>query len=346
MKDVLRTAVVGLGRIGWGFHLKEVASHPGFAPTAVVDPVAGRREEASGAYDVPAFPDHASMLREAEPDLVVVASPTHLHKEQALNAFEAGADVFCDKPIAPTLADADEMIAAARRRGRKLMVYQPHRATAEAVALRDLIGRRLVGEIYMIRHARSAYTRRNDWQALKKYGGGMLNNYGAHSIDQVVHLCGEKVKRIHAAIRAVATLGDADDVVKILMETETGVVLDVDFNMAVAYPLPAWFICGTYGTAIATQDPRGFRVRYYDPARLPDAGVREDLAAAERRYGNTESIPWQEESVLLEDFEPIRYYDRVYDYFARAAEPFVPIAETREVMRIIEEARRSSAQAT
>lgn len=342
MDDVLRTAIVGLGRIGWGFHLKEAASHPGFAPVAVVDPLPERREEAGGAFEIPAFPDQAAMLRETTPDLVVIASPTHLHKEHALRAFEAGADVFCDKPIAPTLADADDMISAARRLGRKLMVYQPHRATAEAVALRDLVAKGLVGEIYMIRHARSAFTRRHDWQALKKYGGGMLNNYGAHSIDQVLYLCGERVARVHAAVRAVATLGDADDVVKILMETESGVVLDMDINMAVAYPLPAWYICGTHGTAVATNEPPGFRVRFYDPARLPDAGVQEDLAAADRRYGNTETIPWQEQSILFSDYEPIRYYDRVYDYFARDLAPFVPIEESREVMRIIAEARRSS----
>ena len=150
------------------------------------------------------------------------------------------------------------------------------------------------------------------------------------------------VTRVHAAIRAVATLGDADDVVKIFMETESGVVLDLDINMAVAYPLPPWCICGTHGTAIATKEPPGFRVRYYDPAHLPDAGVQEDLAATDRRYGNTETIPWQEESIPLSSYEPIRYYDRVYDYFARNAAPFVPIEETREVMRIIDEARQSS----
>ena len=63
------------------------------------------------------------------------------------------------------------------------MVYQPHRARVEVVALRDVLAQDLIGPLTMIKRAVSRYVRRDDWQAFSRYGGGMLNNYGAHYID-------------------------------------------------------------------------------------------------------------------------------------------------------------------
>ena len=48
----LRTAVVGLGRIGWQFHVPQIVQHPGFQLAAVVDPLADRRNEAHAAFGV------------------------------------------------------------------------------------------------------------------------------------------------------------------------------------------------------------------------------------------------------------------------------------------------------
>ena len=112
------------------------------------------------------------------------------------------------------------------------------------------------------------------WQALKKYGGGMLNNFGSHYIDQLLYFSGETVKKVFCRLQCVATLGDAEDVVRIVMETEKGAVLDVDINQAAAiYPEPL-LIHGKYGAARLEKDSEGkevLHVRWYDPRELPSA---------------------------------------------------------------------------
>jgi scyllo-inositol 2-dehydrogenase (NADP+) len=338
----LKTVVVGLGRIGWQFHLKQAHEHEGFSLVGVVDPVPDRLQEAWTTYNVDGFPDMGACLAATKPDLVAIASPTNFHVDQAILAFKAGCDVFCDKPIAPSLEEADRMIESARGHGRKLMVYQPHRATPAAVAIRDLIGRGLIGPVRSMKFRSSGYVRRNDWQAFVKNGGGMLNNYGAHLIDQALHFSGSKAARISCLLRTIASLGDADDYVKALIETESGTILDIEINQASALDMPRLQIFGQHGAIVGDDDSRAWKVRYFDPDKLGDLPIQESLAAVGRKYPS-EEIPWQEAAFKMSEFKGISFYDRCHDYFAGDQPPFVPIEETREVMRVMDECRKDAA---
>ena len=338
----LRTAVIGLGRIGWQFHVPQVAAQEGFDLVAVVEPLQERRDEARIEYDVVGYATCDELLAAEDLDLVVIASPTHFHVEQALAAFAGGCDVFCDKPIAPTLAGADRMIEAMREYGRKLMVYQPHRAGAEVVALREILRQGLIGPVYMFRRARTGYDRRNDWQAFRAHGGGMLNNYGAHYIDQLLHLSGSRAVRISCALRTVASLGDAEDVVKAVIETADGTILDLDINIASAHPMPPWQILGKCGSIVLDEAATAWRVRFYREEELGQGEIHLEFAAPDRKYGNREDIPWQEAVFPIADDEAVDFYRECYAYFALDEEPFVPVEETREVMRVLDVCRRNS----
>ncbi|WP_127579870.1 Gfo/Idh/MocA family protein [Paenibacillus koleovorans] len=338
----LRTGVVGLGRIGWRFHLPEIAKEEGFELAAVADPSNERLAEAKAEYGVQAYADYEAMLKKERLDLVVIASPTMFHTEQTIMAFQYGADVLLEKPMAATLPEADRMIEAMHNHGRKLMVYQPHRTTAAYQAAKSIIDGGLLGPIYMLKKSISRYTRRNDWQAFTKFGGGMLNNYGAHAIDELISLAGPNVKRIDAHLRKIASLGDADDVVKAVLETESGVVLDIDINMAIAAHLPEWVILGERGTAIieGVDDQQVFKLKYYLPEELKELAVHDGLAAPGREYRNFDEIPWRQEVVRLADFKPIPFYEKCYEHYALNEPPFIPIEQTREVMRVTAECRK------
>ena len=343
--ETLRAALIGLGRIGWQFHLPELARHEGFEPAAVVDPLQERLDEARGKYGVAGYRDHRPMLRAVKPDLVVIASPTPFHAEQAIDAFEAGSDVFCDKPLATSLQEADRMIQAAQSRGRKLMAYQPHRGHSVCVALMDVLGRDLIGPVYMVKAASARWRRRNDWQAWRRYGGGMLYNYGAHMIDQLLYITGSRARRVSCSLRTVASLGDADDVVKAVIETDTGVILDMDINQASAWPLPAWCVLGRRGGIVYDPKAKQLHVRYLPEGEMPELELQEGLAAEGRIYQVGEIKDWREEVVPLANHKEIDFYQKCYDYFAMDAEPFVKIEETRELMRVLEECLRSAGQA-
>ena len=82
-----------------------------------------------------------------------------------------------------------------------------------------------LGALYQIDMNIMRYTRRNDWQAQKKFGGGMLNNYGAHFLDLLMHLTSFDAEVCYADMRCVASVGDADDVVRTTVKTADGVAL-------------------------------------------------------------------------------------------------------------------------
>ncbi|MHB9025763.1 MAG: Gfo/Idh/MocA family protein [Armatimonadota bacterium] len=338
----LATAVVGLGRVGWQYHIPHIRQHEGFSLTAVVEPLPERAEEARTTLQVPVYPTFEDLLSNERLDLMVIASPTHYHAPQAIAAMERGIDVFCDKPIAPTLEEAQTMRAVMERTGRKFMVFQPHRLASVTLAVQQLLQSGLLGSIYMMKCTRAAYTRRNDWQSLRRYGGGMLNNYGAHFIDQLLYITRTSMAQVCCHLRTIASLGDAEDVVKALLEMESGLLIDLEINMACSLPVSSWSIYGQRGTAILDEQGQTFTVRYVPEGAFGALTLQEGLAATERRYGSGEQIPWETSEVRVHDFPEPDFYDNCYEYFALDREPLVPIAETLEVMRIIDACRKSA----
>ena len=337
---IIRTAVVGLGRIGWSCHIPEVTARPEqFQLVAVVDLSQERLQEAKEKYGVVGYTDIAEMIEAEHPDLVVIASPTHLHREHACTALKLGCDVFLDKPMATTYPEALEIARCAKENGRKLMVYQPRRADAIPNHLMQLVATGRIGALRSIRRSYNSYIRRSDWQAFRRFGGGMLNNYGAHQIDAAVYMTGERVKRLFCSKDTVASAGDAEDVVKIFFQMESGLTVDIDINQAAGVGAADWILNGTCGGIVSQVSPEGkpvFKIRWFDPTALPPITASDSLAAANRSYNNDVPIPWQEEIVPLNPDCAIDFYGKVYEYFGEDQPPFVPIEQTLYVMELID----------
>ena len=295
-EKVLRAAVVGLGRIAWSCHLPNLKKHPGFELAAVADPLESARTEAMEAFGVPqGYPGLAEMLAAEKLDLVVVCSPTRFHEEHAVMALDAGCHVFCDKPAAMSHGAYRNMLEAARRNGRVLEIYQPRRINQVASDLRALIAGGRLGRLFQMRIFASNYVRRNDWQSWKRNGGGMLFNYGSHYLDQALAVLGRDAKLLAASARRILSLGDADDVVKVLLEIG-GVEVDVDINQAAAFPPYNYLLYGEYGAAMLMGSEGGeWRLRYYDPAEAPKVELQEGLKAVGRAYPR-QTYPFREET--------------------------------------------------
>ena len=342
---VLRTAVIGLGRIGWSYHIPEILKNEGFCLVSTADTSLERRNEMSSKYNINAYSDYKSMLDSEKLDLIVIASPTVFHMEQAVYAMEKGIDVMIDKPMTCSLDEADRIIDVQKMHGRKVMVYQPHRMTPETLAIKNVMDRNLIGPIYMMKKALAYYFRRNDWQSLQKFGGGILNNYGAHFIDQLVYLAGSTAEKITSCLKKVITPGDAEDFAKLVMETSNGITLDIDLSWAYsASELDSLVILGKYGSIISDRTVKGppeLVVRYLKEDELPDLPLHGELAAPGRTYGNNDKLNWHEERIQVNDFKPVDFYKKCYEYFALEKQPFVPVVETRDLMRIIHECRKA-----
>lgn len=336
----LRCVLVGLGRIGWQYHLPNLIEHPGFELVAVVDPDADRCHEAAGKYGI--LRCHAALeeLDVSDLDLAIIASPTPFHASQALWFFERGIDVFCDKPAALNLQEAQLMQLAAKKNGRLLMVYQPHRLSTDTCCARKIMASGVLGEIFMIERNADSFSRRNDWQALTRNGGGMLMNYGSHFLDQYFYLTGDSCATVKCELQKVLSLGDADDVVQVLLRGKLGGLFKLSINMAAACSQPSMILYGRQGSAWSQNDG-SWRVRFCNPGSLSDQPFTSCFAAPQRQYPG--DVPdWQEEIVVPEQDDYNRYYQFCYEYFGLGAEAFVPFSQTVEVMRTIELCRGNS----
>jgi predicted dehydrogenase len=341
----LRAALIGLGRIGFQFHAPALHANSHFAFTAALDPLPERRREAEDAWGVKTYADLGALLAAERPEVVVIASPTPWHAEQARLAFAAGAHVVCDKPVAQSVAEFDTMAAAATHAARKLMAYQPHRLGTRVRTLREILASGRLGEIHLVRAARSDYRRRNDWQATLAHGGGMLNNYASHALDEIVACFGaEPVRSVHCETRRVASLGDAEDVVKALIVTEGGRIIDLDISQAGALEGAPWLLQGSRGAAAWDEKNSAWEIRWFDPAEAPPVTLQQGQAAAGRSY-NPEQLPWRSARLAIPELPPFSYYDAVHAHLTAGAPSPVTVEETRHVLAVIEACRASAARA-
>jgi myo-inositol 2-dehydrogenase / D-chiro-inositol 1-dehydrogenase len=114
----LGAALIGSGRMG-AFHAETLARRlPGVRLVAVADPAPGAAERLAGQLGAErACPDPAQLWADPEVNAVVIAAPARAHADLVVAAAAAGKHVFCEKPMAVTLPDADRAIDAARAAG-------------------------------------------------------------------------------------------------------------------------------------------------------------------------------------------------------------------------------------
>jgi predicted dehydrogenase len=335
----IKTAIIGLGRIAWNYHLPELNSNPKFEPVAAVDPLDERLNEVAQKWHIKhLYTSCYKMFQEIKPELVVIASPTHFHAEQIHMAFLHGANVFCEKPLGTNLQETKTVITEMKKFNRKLMVYQPRRLDPDCLQAKAIIKSGILGPIYMIKRSVRNYKRRNDWQALLQYGGGMLNNYGAHYIDQLLYVISQNASCVYSNLKSLITQGDADDFVKLILNSSDGILMDIEVNQVSAFGQNAWTIYGTNGTARCNSTNRNWKIKYLKPETLSSITLQAALAAPNRKYPN-ESIQWQETDCVFDIPAPQNFYDNCYNYFLLNKEPLVKPQETLQVMKIIEQSK-------
>jgi predicted dehydrogenase len=132
----LRIAVIGVGHLG-RHHARILSTLEGVTLTAVVDKLGDRAAEVAASTGSKAVTDSIRLLGEV--DAVTVAVPTELHRDIAMPFLERGISVLVEKPMARSLAEADEMIAAAQASGATLAVGHTERYNPAVAAVLPLV---------------------------------------------------------------------------------------------------------------------------------------------------------------------------------------------------------------
>lgn len=336
----VRIAIAGLGRAGWDIHIRQLRGRTDFVITDVVDLIDDRLEEAAREFECRTHREWQKFLHASDAEVVVIATQSKDHARMSWEALEAGFHVLVEKPMATTLRDVDRVIAVARENGRILTVHQNHRLEPDFCHIQEIIRSGVLGHVFMVRRGEYSFARRNDWQVLRKYGGGQLNNWGVHLVDQVLLLLDSPVQDVFGDLQRVVNPGDADDHVKVVIRAEGGQIADVEVSSACALPLPMWTIMGSKGTLVS--DGKVSRLRYYEK-QLPDADPIDSTAVADRRYGFGEKLAFREESMPSAAAVKQGFYDRFYGSLREGKPLFVTPESVRQVMWVLHRARRGTA---
>jgi predicted dehydrogenase len=227
--------------------------------------------------------------------LVTVAMPSYLHAPWSIQALQAGKHTVCEKPMATSLKDADKMIAASKKAGKVLTIFQNARYKADFLKVREVIQSGKLGRVILIRIVSHHFSRRWDWQTLQKFGGGTLNNTCPHLIDQALQLFGNEEPEVFSHLERALTLGDAEDHVKIVLKGRKAPQIDIEVTAACAYPQSSWLVMGTRGGL--TVDNNRLKWKYINTRKLLPRKV--DIRPTPDRSYNGEKYSWKEESFDL-----------------------------------------------
>ena len=332
--------IVGLGRIGWDLHIKQAAANPHFKVTAAVDALPERRKEAEETFGCATFATLEEALKANIAELAVICTRSVDHCPHTLAALKAGCHVFVEKPAAMSVKEMDKMIAAAKKAKKVLTVNQSARANVDLRFVRETIDSKILGKVFWIRASTQAFFRRNDWQQLKKFGGGYLNNNGVHAIDGALRLIDSPVESVWGDLKHTVTAGDADDWLKVVLRGKNGRVIEVEQSYACAFPQPRWLVCGTAGSMQITGEEA--TIKFFDPKKAPKLTVV-TTAPAGRKYGNDDRLPWEEKTVPVKATKPFPdYYEELFKAIRKKKQPFVTPESVRETIWALDQVRKSS----
>ncbi len=214
-QSVKTFAVVGMGNRGLGAFAKGILGFPNKGLpefrdharlVAICDPNSNRVNVAKDELKQPdllIYTDYNAMLKEADFDILVVATPDRTHADVAVRAFEAGKHVICEKPLATCVADCDRMIAAAEANGRWIRAAQNMRYGPYFQKVKAMIDDGWIGNLKAVTFEEQLdvdhgadYFRR--WHRNKANSGGLLIHKASHHFDWLNWAIGGHISRVAA----------------------------------------------------------------------------------------------------------------------------------------------------
>ena len=302
-KKTIRIGMIGVGQIAQ-YHIGNYSKIEGAQVVAAADINAALLERVAKTHNVPnTYADFHKMLERDDIDAVDVCLHNNLHTPATVAAFEAGKDVYCEKPMAGSYTDAERMMKTARDLGRKLSIQLSTLFTPTTRAARLLIEEGHLGKIY---HARSTGFRRLGRPYVDGYGsaafvkkevaaGGALYDMGVYHISQVLYLLGNPaIERISGktyqetpvdAKRHKESGYDVEELGMGFVRLGGGLSLDIIESWAVH--MDGFEGSSVFGSAGGVRlDPFGFYHRIGD--LIVDSKI--DLGAASYRWLNVHGV--------------------------------------------------------
>lgn len=295
----IRVGIAGLGRAGLEMHCPELAQYPElFKIMAVCDPVKERRDLAVERYpECRTYRRYEDLLADPDVELVDVATRSDEHSAHVMQALKTNKWVNVERPFCRDYDEAMVLRAAAIKAGNRLLVRHNYRYEASFLQVKEVMESGVLGEIYDIKIRRGIYERRDDWQTVKRCAGGMALAFGPAFLDQALELLRTPPVKVWSDLKRVASVGDAEDYVRIILRNLAGVTVDLEISGGRIGPMPQFIVTGTKGDFTLYPDAAEGTLRHLDPkqklARRRSSVRTPPLGS----YGTPETYRWIESRV-------------------------------------------------
>jgi len=261
MSDFVKFGIIGAGSAVWRYHKLGTKNNPQIKFISGYDINEKKLAKVAKYSKLECYSKLDEFLK-SDIDAVMVLVPHYLHKNLVIAAAEAGKHVICEKPMATTLEECDEMIAATKKAGIKFMIAENHRFLPAHLFIKDLIERGFIGDVFLGRtyegaYASSQFFDTNDWSfTYTKGGGGVVSDQGVHKFTMLNWFLGEVDSAqcwLSKTLKSPPNKGE--DTAIILLRYRCGATVTVDISSSTVHPLTnKTELHGTKGTILEDHD--------------------------------------------------------------------------------------------
>lgn len=326
----IHTALLSFGMSGGVFHGPLLMAHPGFELTHVYERVHNKSSQCYPSIKV--VRDVREIFDNPSIELVVVNTPNNSHFEYTRDALNAGKHVVVEKPFTVTVAEADELIALAKKKNRILTVFQNRRWDGDFLTVKKVVEEGLLGKIVEVETHYDRFrntVETTNWKERAEVGVGILYNLGSHMIDQVLDLFGMPLD-LDARMGIQRPGGLVDDFYDIRM-TYPSMNVIIKSSYLVREAGPRYVLHGVSGSFVKYGiDPQEQALKDGGIPGSPGWGKDEEQFWGKinttEREGRIETIPG----------DYLAYYQNVFEVIRENKTLAVRPEQSRDGMRLIE----------
>jgi len=232
----LRVALVGAGRVA-RVHLEALSKSDQVEVVGLFDLNQDLARERAAAFGVPrVFGSWDEVLKDDEVQCVGVLLPHDIHEQMATEVLSAGKHVVCEKPLAPTVAECDRMLAAAEKAGRKLLPVHNRVHDLAVGKMHELLWKNAIGDVFLAQTTGfEAPPTVQTWLATPRGGGGVLMSQAVHPMYVLRWLLGDVAKvSCMFGDRKVVNM-TAEDHAMVLLKFANGIAGEMTCTFGIAH---------------------------------------------------------------------------------------------------------------
>lgn len=266
MKKTIRTGIIGAGMMG-RTHTEALRRIPGVEVVALADRNGELAKKTCEELCIPhAYADYREMMDKEHLDAVHVCTPNFVHYEACKAAIEAGVNVYCEKPLANTAAQADELTALANEHGLLCAVNFNYRHNAIVQEMHERVAAGDWGRTFLLHGTYlqdwMMYDTDYNWRCIPEMGGASrtVADVGSHWFDTAQFITGQKIVRVYAKLMTVLPQRKKYTTQAATFQKQSGDDYElVDINTEDAAFILVQFEDGTMGNLVLSQVSAGYK---------------------------------------------------------------------------------------